>query len=109
MSPTTPDLPQDLDLDLAPPYQLAVPRSAALTPTSLALKNALWPTVFAPRRKGEPEDWSRARAQWACAAMLRVVEEARAARATGEVGTQYSIFCSPPLSRAGQGITPPDF
>ena len=75
----------DLDLDLSPPYQLTVPRSAALTPTSLALKNALWPTVFAPRRKGEPEDWSRARAQWACAAMLRVVEEARAARAAGEV------------------------
>ena len=75
----------DLDLDLAPPYRLTVPRSAALTPTSLALKNALWPTVFAPRRKGEPEDWSRARAQWACAAMLRVVDEARAARAAGEV------------------------
>ena len=82
-SPTVPELPPDLDL--APPYQRAVPRSAALTPTSLALKNALWPTVFAPRRKGEPEDWSRARAQWACAAMLRVVEEARAARAAGEV------------------------
>ena len=78
-----PDLPPILDL--APPYQLRVPRSAALTPTSLALKNTLWPTVFAPRRKGEPEDWSRARAQWACAAMLRVVEEARAARAAGEV------------------------
>jgi hypothetical protein len=84
-SPTAPDLPSDLDL--APPYQLTVPRSAALTPASLALKNALWPTVFAPRRKGEPEDWSRARAQWACAAMVRVVEEARAARAAGEVRT----------------------
>ncbi|KAF8465213.1 cytidine deaminase-like protein [Russula ochroleuca] len=83
-SPTiAPELPSDLDL--AAPYQLAVPRSAALTPTSLALKNALWPTVFAPRRKGEPEDWSRARAQWACAAMVRVVEEARAARAAGEL------------------------
>ena len=82
-SPTVPELPPILDL--APPYQLIVPRSAALTPASLALKNALWPTVFAPRRKGEPEDWSRARAQWACAAMLRVVEEARAARAAGEV------------------------
>ena len=78
-----PELPPALDL--APPYQLPVPRSAALTPTSLALKNALWPTVFAPRRKGEPEDWSRARARWACTAMLRVVEEAQAARAAGEV------------------------
>ncbi|KAH9160662.1 cytidine deaminase-like protein [Lactarius sanguifluus] len=55
------------------------------TPASLALKNALWPTVFAPRRKGEPEDWTRARAHWACAAMARVVQEAHAARAAGEL------------------------
>ncbi|KAH9999627.1 cytidine deaminase-like protein [Russula compacta] len=82
-SPIVPELPPDLDL--APPYQLTVPRSAALTSVSLALKNTLWPTVFAPRRKGEPEDWNRARAQWACAAMARVVEEARAARAAGEL------------------------
>ena len=71
--------------DLPPPYQLPVPRSAALTPASLALKNTFWPTVFAPRRKGEPEDWTRARAHWACAAMARVVQEAHAARAAGEV------------------------
>lgn len=82
-SPTVPEL--SPDLDLAPPYQLTVPRSAALTPASLVLKNTLWPTVFAPRRKGEPEDWNRARAQWARAAMARAVEEARAARAAGEV------------------------
>ncbi|KAF8272827.1 hypothetical protein EI94DRAFT_1826683 [Lactarius quietus] len=68
-----------------PPYQLPVPRSAALTPASLALKNTLWPTVFAPRRKGEPEDWTRARAHWACAAMTRVVQVAHAARAAGEL------------------------
>lgn len=80
-SPTAPMLPADLP----PPYQLPVPRSAALTPASLALKNALWPTVFAPRRKGEPEDWTRARAHWACAAMARVVQEAHAARAAGEL------------------------
>ncbi|KAH9038244.1 hypothetical protein EDB85DRAFT_1934288 [Lactarius pseudohatsudake] len=80
-SPTAPMLPADLP----PPYQLPVPRSAALTPASLALKNALWPTVFAPRRKGEPEDWTRARAHWACAAMARVVQEAHAARASGEL------------------------
>lgn len=80
-SPTVPTLPTDLP----PPYQLPVPRSAALTPASLALKNTFWPTVFAPRRKGEPEDWTRARAHWACAAMARVVQEAHAARAAGEL------------------------
>ncbi|KAI9443456.1 hypothetical protein H4582DRAFT_1196519 [Lactarius indigo] len=80
-APTAPTLPTDLP----PPYRLPVPRSAALTPASLALKNALWPTVFAPRRKGEPEDWTRARAHWACTAMARVVQEAHAARAAGEL------------------------
>ncbi|KAN0124665.1 hypothetical protein V8E53_015701 [Lactarius tabidus] len=82
-SPTAPTLPTDTDLP--PPYQLPVPRSAALTPASLALKNTFWPTVFAPRRKGEPEDWTRARAHWACAAMARVIQEAHAARAAGEL------------------------
>jgi tRNA-specific adenosine deaminase 3 len=90
-SPTPPELPPELDL--APPYQLTVPRSAALTPTSLALKNALWPTVFAPRRKGEPEDWTRGRAHWACTAMMRVVEEALVARAAGEVRTPPTLCC----------------
>lgn len=80
-APTAPTLPTDLPA----PYQLPVPRSAALTPASLALKSALWPTVFAPRRKGEPEDWTRARAHWASAAMARVVQEAQAARAAGEL------------------------
>ncbi|KAI0264013.1 cytidine deaminase-like protein [Gloeopeniophorella convolvens] len=82
-APHAPALPPALDL--APPYALRVPRSAALTPASLALKNALWPTVYAPRRKGEPEEWARARARWACAAMARVVAEGRAAAATGEL------------------------
>lgn len=116
-SPTVPELPPDLDL--ASPYQLKVPRSAALTPISLALKNALWPTVFAPRRKGEPEDWSRARARWACAAMERVVEEARAARAAGEVRVPYlpvrgtcviilSCLCPPQLPIASYVPAPPE-
>ena len=88
----TPTLPSDLPT----PYQLPVPRSAALTPASLALKNTFWPTVFAPRRKGEPEDWTRARAHWACTAMTRVLQEAHAARATGEVPSYYFLI-SPPL------------
>ncbi|OSX60030.1 hypothetical protein POSPLADRAFT_1149659 [Postia placenta MAD-698-R-SB12] len=81
--PSPPSLPPALALPA--PYTLLVPRSAALTQTSLQLKNTLWPTVYAPRRKHEAEPWARARVQWACAAMRRVVQEARAARARGEL------------------------
>jgi len=79
-------LPDDPDLALPPPYQLSVPSRAALTLTSLQLKNTLWPTVFAPRRKYEPEEWSRAKVRWAYQAMITVAEEARRGQQTGEVG-----------------------
>jgi tRNA-specific adenosine deaminase 3 len=49
------------ELGLGPPVVVKVPKHPARTPTSLALKNALWPTVFAPRRKGEPDPWARAK------------------------------------------------
>ncbi|KAI0301142.1 hypothetical protein B0F90DRAFT_1810171 [Multifurca ochricompacta] len=91
---TAPELPPDF----ATPYQLTVPRSAALTPASLALKNTLWPTVFAPRRKGEPEDWSRARVHWACTAMARVVQEAHAAHSAGEVWTFENLISRLPIA-----------
>ena len=55
-SPTVPELLPDLKLAL--PYQLKVLCSAEPTPTSLVLMNSLWPTVFASRHKGKPEDCS---------------------------------------------------
>ncbi|KAI0055855.1 hypothetical protein BV25DRAFT_1995977 [Artomyces pyxidatus] len=82
---TAPPLPSDPDLQLAPPYQISVPRTPALSMPSLKVKNTLWPTVFAPRRKGEPEEWSRARLRWATRAMHRVVDEARRVGAAGEL------------------------
>ncbi|KAF8964191.1 hypothetical protein BDZ97DRAFT_2075331 [Flammula alnicola] len=51
------------DLNLPPPYLLPVPVSSALTLPSLSLKSALWPTMYTPRRKDEPEPWTRGRAK----------------------------------------------
>lgn len=50
---------------LGTPYQLPVPCNPALTQTSLHLKNTFWPTILAPRRKWEPEKWTRRKLIWA--------------------------------------------
>ena len=78
--PTLPDIP-----GLSDAYAIEVPSSAALTQISLKHKNTFWPTVYAPRKKGEFEDWTRGRVLWACKAMKRTIEEARAAAERGEV------------------------
>ncbi|KZT09334.1 uncharacterized protein LAESUDRAFT_675229 [Laetiporus sulphureus 93-53] len=77
LSPSCPALPADLPLSA--PYILPVPSFAAITSTSLSLKNTFWPTMFAPRRKLAPELWTRGRARWACERMLKVVKEAEEA------------------------------
>ncbi|EGN92119.1 hypothetical protein SERLA73DRAFT_191540 [Serpula lacrymans var. lacrymans S7.3] len=82
-SPNPPCLPSDLSLPS--PYQLPVPCTAALTPTSLQLKCTLWPTVYTPRRKWEPETWSKGTVRWAGRAITHVMLEASKARAGGEL------------------------
>lgn len=81
--PTPPPLPEDVELPA--PYIVTVPRTAALTPTSLKLKSTLWPTIFAPRRKGEPEEWSRGKLKWAWEAMQFLTQEAKQALSEREV------------------------
>ncbi|KAH9925436.1 uncharacterized protein BXZ73DRAFT_50055 [Epithele typhae] len=83
--PSPPTIPTDLSPRIPDPYILAVPRTAALTPNSLKLKSTLWPTIYAPRKKFEPEPWTVGRARWACAAMRDVVLDARDAGARGEL------------------------
>ncbi|KAH9841879.1 uncharacterized protein C8Q71DRAFT_700693 [Rhodofomes roseus] len=78
--PALPDVP-----GLSEPYVVHVPSTVALTQVSLKHKNTLWPTVYAPRRKGEAEEWTRGKALWACKAMKRVVEEAQDAGRRGEL------------------------
>ncbi|KAI0826727.1 hypothetical protein BC628DRAFT_1435627 [Trametes gibbosa] len=80
--PNPPIFPEDIELPS--PYVVTVPKTAALTITSLKLKSSLWPTIYAPRKKFEPEPWSTGEVRWACEAMREVVKVARAAGQAGE-------------------------
>ncbi|TFK28035.1 cytidine deaminase-like protein [Coprinopsis marcescibilis] len=64
-------------LGLPPCYKTTVPASSALTLPSLALKSALWPTMYTPKRKDEVEAWTRGKAAWAWDAMSTTVQTAR--------------------------------
>jgi tRNA-specific adenosine deaminase 3 len=73
------------ELGIGHPYQVAVPKHPARTLNSVKLKANLWPTLYAPLRKGEPEPWSRGMASWAVEAMRTVIHEASKAKEKGEV------------------------
>ncbi|KAJ7069863.1 cytidine deaminase-like protein [Mycena amicta] len=84
LEPNVPLLPPDIALP-HPPRQIPVPASTALTLSSLALKNALWPTTYAPRRKGQVEDWPQAKVRWAWDSINTVVDHALKAKDAGEL------------------------
>ena len=95
--PRPPTFPESIALP--PPYVVTVPKTAALTMTSLKLKSSLWPTIYAPRKKFEPEPWSRGKVNWACEAMRQVIKQAREAGEKGEVRSSsrekfHQIFIS---------------
>ncbi|KAG7088554.1 hypothetical protein E1B28_012536 [Marasmius oreades] len=83
LSPIPPALPDDIMLPET--YQIPVPISPALTSASLEWKSSFWPTHYTPRRKGEPESWTRGKCNWAWEAMGRAVSEARRALVDGEL------------------------
>lgn len=85
-TPTLPDA-----FGLPEPYMVFVPISAALTPVSLSLKSSFWPTIYAPPRKGEAEEWSRGKLNWAWEAVQRLSETANDARSRGEVSFSSNI------------------
>ncbi|KAJ6619511.1 cytidine deaminase-like protein [Mycena sp. CBHHK59/15] len=97
-SPVPPSLPPNILLP--DPFLATVPSSVALTPSSLSLKSLLWPTVYAPRRKGEVEDWSQGKARWAWEAMHVAVREALRSRAEGElpIAAYHMAHHQPPRS-----------
>jgi hypothetical protein len=82
-SATPPVLPEDIELPNA--YTLPVPISPALTALSLSLKSSLWPTVYAPPRKNEAENWTRGKCRWAWETMKHTVEAAAEANSRAEV------------------------
>lgn len=73
VSSSVPVLPTNVDI--GDPYRISVPCNPALTQTSLFLKNMSWPTVYAPRRKWEPEKWSIAKVQWARDAISHILRK----------------------------------
>jgi tRNA-specific adenosine deaminase 3 len=83
ITPSTPQIPPEFGSAI--PYVLQVPCSAALTQKALRHKASFWPTVYAPRKKHEPEPWSRAKVRWAQKAIRTVVQEANIAKAKREV------------------------
>ncbi|KAF8194232.1 cytidine deaminase-like protein [Pholiota molesta] len=91
--PEAPQLPQDLNLPA--PYLLPVPTSSALTIPSLTLKSALWPTMYTPRRKDEPELWTRGKLRWAWDAMRRTLPIAALIPESFEAYTQSQLSPSP--------------
>lgn len=90
LSPDAPPLPSDIELP--EPYTIEVPRNPALTMESLKAKATFWPTIYAPRKKGELEPMSRGQVRWAWEAMRTVVQEAKLAKENGEVQQQRSIW-----------------
>ncbi|KAF9481206.1 hypothetical protein BDN70DRAFT_912372 [Pholiota conissans] len=101
--PEAPDVPPDLNLPA--PYLLPVPTSSALTLPSLTLKSALWPTMYTPRRKDEPEPWTRAKLKWAWDAMKRTFDRAIEAQTENEL--PIAALIPEPFSIArGEGVQP---
>ncbi|KZT27392.1 hypothetical protein NEOLEDRAFT_1088973 [Neolentinus lepideus HHB14362 ss-1] len=98
-----PSLPS-LDPPLPQPYLADVPKTAALTLSSCKVKSSLWPTVYAPRRKGEAEVWERGRVRWACEAMRRVARTAKEAKDSGEL--PIVAYVPIPYSSAREESTP---
>ncbi|KAL1736663.1 hypothetical protein EV714DRAFT_198278 [Schizophyllum commune] len=82
-SPDPPAIPPDLEL--GEPYEVTVPASAAQTLASLALKTALWPTNYTPRKKDEIPKWTRGQAKGAWEAMRTAVEGGLRAQEEGEL------------------------
>ncbi|KAF9527574.1 cytidine deaminase-like protein [Crepidotus variabilis] len=78
------------------PYIVDVPASVALTLPSLSLKNALWPTIYAPKRRDETEAWTKAKVRWARAAMATIVSKAEEAKQKGEL--PIAAYIPPPYS-----------
>ncbi|KAL4073156.1 hypothetical protein V8B97DRAFT_1869217 [Scleroderma yunnanense] len=87
------------DVVVGAPYQVPVPCNPALTHTSLHLKNTYWPTVFTPRRKWEPEKWTRGKLRWACDAIAFLKREYHKARSSGEL--PIVAFVPTPYAKEG--------
>ena len=65
--------------------QLKVPAYPATTITSMKIKQPIWPVVYAPPRKYEPEEWTAGEVKWATAIMRQIMAYALSDERIGEV------------------------
>ena len=97
---------------IATTYLTPVPARPALTLSHLNLKNAIWPTVYAPDRPDPEElkqlEWTSARRRWARDCVLRLLKVADEARRNGDVSVAFdnlesvlkTCMCSYPSPRS---------
>lgn len=69
--------------------QLKVPAYPATTITSMKIKQPIWPVVYAPPRKYEPEEWTAGEVKWATAIMRKVTACAVSDERIGEVRSYH--------------------
>ncbi|KDQ20810.1 hypothetical protein BOTBODRAFT_50868 [Botryobasidium botryosum FD-172 SS1] len=84
LAPTTTTLPI-LPEGTLKPYTVSVPRFGSSTPEQIPLKNAFWPTVYAPSQVTREPEWSKEGVEWVRRGIERVVGEARRAKSLGEL------------------------
>ena len=68
--PSPPPVP--LEMEGFQVCQLKVPAYPAITITSMKIKQPIWPVVYAPPRKYEPEEWTAGEVKWATAIIKQV-------------------------------------
>ena len=83
LHPSPPSVP--LGVETFRVCQLKVPAYPAITVTSMNVKQRIWPVVYAPPRKYEPEKWTTGEVKWATAIMKQVTAYALSDERKGEV------------------------
>ncbi|KAG8969995.1 hypothetical protein FRC03_012448 [Tulasnella sp. 419] len=69
------------------PYLIEVPASAAVNPSQLARKSAIWPVVYLPSLDEEKKErkWTRPEVEWVRKNLSHIVSEAIHAKEAGEL------------------------
>jgi tRNA-specific adenosine deaminase 3 len=90
LHPFPPPIPPEIEGSKV--YQLRVPAYPAITINSMQIKQQIWPVVYAPPRKHEPEEWTAAEVKWATTVMKQITVRALSKKVEGEV--RFDLFCA---------------
>lgn len=90
LHPLPPAIPPEIEgLEV---YQVKAPAYPAITVNSMRIKQQVWPVVYAPPRKYEPEEWTAGEVKWATTIMKQVTVHALSNKLKGEV--RFDLFCA---------------